>query len=63
VTVELVAWLHDRIAGRKAIEIGAGMGDLGYHLGIPQTDSYAQIEDPAMVHRDEADRAAARAAR
>lgn len=42
VTLELVAWLKEKIAGRSAIEIGAGMGDLGYHLGIPMTDSYAQ---------------------
>jgi hypothetical protein len=38
VTRELVQWLSDRIAGRPALEIGAGMGDLGWHLGIPQTD-------------------------
>jgi hypothetical protein len=41
-TLELVEWLKDRIGGRKAIEIGSGNGDLGYHLGIPETDSYCQ---------------------
>ena len=44
VTTELVEWLKTRIAGRRAIEVGAGMGDLGFHLGIPMTDSYIQTE-------------------
>lgn len=43
-TLELVAWLKERIGSRSAIEIGAGAGDLGYHLGIPMTDSYIQQE-------------------
>jgi hypothetical protein len=47
VTTELVAWLEERIAGRKAIEIGDGNADLGFHLGIPQTDSCARVTDPA----------------
>jgi hypothetical protein len=51
VTTELVEWLKDRIAGRKAIEIGAGNGDLGFHLGIPQTDSHAHRDDPVMKER------------
>lgn len=51
VTTELVEWLRDRIAGRKAIEIGAGYGDLGFHLGIPQTDSYAHVTDPAAIQK------------
>lgn len=37
-TRELVDWLGERIAGKRAIEIAAGMGDLGYHLKIPQSD-------------------------
>jgi hypothetical protein len=41
-TRELVDWLAERIAGRKAIEIGAGAGDLCHHLGVPGTDSYLQ---------------------
>jgi hypothetical protein len=41
-TTELIEWLRARIGGRSAIEIGAGMGDLGYHLGLHMTDSYAQ---------------------
>lgn len=45
-TQELIDWLLKIIAGRKAIEIGAGMGDLGYRLGIPMTDSYQQVTDP-----------------
>lgn len=43
-TVELVECLRELISGRRAIEIGAGMGDLGYHLDIPMTDSYIQTE-------------------
>lgn len=41
-TVELVAWLREKIAGRKAIEIGSGAGDLAHHLGIPATDNRMQ---------------------
>lgn len=41
-TTELVAWLREVIAGRPAIEIGAGAGDLAHHLGIPGTDSHLQ---------------------
>lgn len=41
-TVELVQWLKERIAGRRAIEIGSGSGDLAFHLGIPATDSKMQ---------------------
>lgn len=47
-SVELVAWLMEQIAGRRAIEIGAGMGDLGRQLGIPMTDSYVQVRDPQI---------------
>ena len=46
VTRELVEWLRLRIGDRRAIEIGAGMGDLGFHLGIPMTDLGVQAEDP-----------------
>lgn len=41
-TTELVEFLKKQINGRTAIEIGSGNGDLGYHLGIPETDSYIQ---------------------
>lgn len=44
VTTELVAWLRDKIAGRSALEIGAGQGDLGFRLGIRQTDLGAQSQ-------------------
>lgn len=47
-TVELVAWLRERIAGRRAIEIGAGCGVLAATLGIPATDSRQQ-EWPEMA--------------
>lgn len=45
ITRELLDWLTEQIASRPALEIGAGMGDLGYNLGIPMTDSYQQVED------------------
>jgi len=48
VTQELVDWLKPRIEGKRAIEIGAGHGDLAYHLGIPATDSRIQ-EDPDVA--------------
>lgn len=41
-TIELVAWLQKRIAGRNAIEIGSGSGDLAFHLSIPATDNKLQ---------------------
>jgi hypothetical protein len=42
-TIELIEWVKAKIGDRKAIEVGAGNGDLGYYLGIPQTDSYCQL--------------------
>lgn len=47
-TRELVAFLRELIGERSAIEIGAGMGDLGLRLGIPMTDSHVQT-NPDMV--------------
>ena len=41
-TVELVARLKEIIAGRPAIEVGAGHGVLAEALGIPATDSFQQ---------------------
>jgi hypothetical protein len=46
-TIELVHWLEDRIANRRAIEIGAGAGDLAHVLAIPATDNRMQ-EWPAI---------------
>ena len=50
VTAELLAWLKQRLAAQggpaQAVEIGAGAGDLGFHLGVTMTDSYQQIDDP-----------------
>jgi hypothetical protein len=43
-TVELIAQLRDRIGDRTALEIGAGRGDIGRHLGIRLTDSHMQAE-------------------
>jgi hypothetical protein len=41
-TLELIIWLKNRIGTLKALEIGAGNGDLGYHLGITMIDNYHQ---------------------
>lgn len=41
-TQELVAWLGEWVYRRRAIEIGAGWGDLSYYLGIPATDNRMQ---------------------
>lgn len=48
-TLELIEWLKPQIAGKETIEIGAGCGDLGYHLGIKMTDSYQQVDDPIIT--------------
>jgi hypothetical protein len=39
-TTELIEWLVEKIGGRFAVELGAGKGDLGRHLGIRQTDGF-----------------------
>lgn len=41
-TLELIDWLHSQIGNRKAIEIGAGSGDLCYHLDVPGFDNHQQ---------------------
>jgi hypothetical protein len=43
-TVELVEYLRELIAGRKAIEIGAGNGVLAAALDIPATDNLQQLQ-------------------
>lgn len=47
-TRELCDFLRDRIAGRRAIEVGAGHGVLASALGIPATDNRQQ-EEPALI--------------
>ena len=49
-TTELVDWLRARIAGRRAIEIGAGNDSLGRALGIPCTDSRMQERPEIAAH-------------
>ena len=50
-TTELVEWLREQIAGRTALEVCAGNGDLGHHLGIRMTDSYQQTTDlPTLAY-------------
>ncbi len=60
-TQECVSWLRERIAGRMAIEIGAGNGVLARALQIPATDNrmqewpsykalYEAIKQPPIVY-------------
>jgi hypothetical protein len=49
-TIELVAWLREKIAGRSAIEIGSGAGDLAHHLGIAATDNFMQQWPTVRAH-------------
>lgn len=44
-TIELIDWLKEIIGSRTAIEVAAGNGDLGWHLGILSTDSYLQTSE------------------
>lgn len=41
-TTELLDMLEDLTDGLRTIEIGAGTGNIGRHLGIKMTDSYLQ---------------------
>lgn len=47
-TIEVINFLKEKINGRRTLEIGAGAGDLGYHLGIKMTDSKQQ-ERPEVI--------------
>lgn len=49
-TQELINFLKKIIGDRKTIEIGAGHGDLGFHLGIPMTDSQIQCREDVKEH-------------
>ena len=49
-TTELLDVLEDLTEGMKTIEIGAGTGSIGRHLGIKMTDSYLQ-KDNAVVKK------------
>ncbi|MES2729971.1 MAG: hypothetical protein V4621_07775 [Pseudomonadota bacterium] len=49
-TLELTDWLQARIAGRKAIEIGAGHGALAAALAIPATDNMMQDDPRVKAH-------------
>ncbi len=49
-TIELIDWLRAKIAGRKAIEIGAGHGAIGRSLDIPRTDSYIQTTPEVKLY-------------
>lgn len=72
-TVELVEHLRTLIAGRSAIEIGAGSGILARALGIPATDNrqqewpsvqeyYAALRQPTIRYGDHVEALDAQAA-
>jgi hypothetical protein len=48
-TIELCEWLKEKIAGRSAIEIGAGHGAVAKYLGIPATDSKLQADSAIQL--------------
>jgi hypothetical protein len=48
-TTESVALVKQLIAGRKAIEIGSGNGDLYHHLGIFGTDAHLHLNPAARA--------------
>jgi hypothetical protein len=49
-STELVEFLRELIDGRSVIEIAAGNGDLGHHLGIRMTDSALQTRPEIRAH-------------
>ena len=49
-TEELISWLKPWVAGKKAIEIGAGHGTIAKALDIPATDSYMQTNPAVRAH-------------
>lgn len=51
-TVELIDYLAGIIAGKRAIEIGAGLGVIGRALGIPATDNKMQAWPEIKAHYD-----------
>jgi hypothetical protein len=52
-TEELCEFLRARIAGRTAIEVGAGHGSLAEALSIPATDNRQQEEEGMKAHYEE----------
>lgn len=72
-TIELIEHLKSLIAGRSAIEIGAGSGVLAQALGIPATDNrqqewpsvqeyYAALRQPTIRYGDHVEALDAKAA-
>lgn len=51
-TIELVTWLKRYIAGRSAIEIGAGNGMMATAVGIRATDSFQQTRPEIQAYYD-----------
>lgn len=60
VTLELVEFIREHIAGRTAIEIGAGDGVLAQALGIPAIDNRMQEWPHVRAHYDELQQAPVR---
>lgn len=52
-TTELVQWLMTEVIKddiRSTMEVGAGCGDLAFHLGIVATDSHIQLRPDIAAH-------------
>lgn len=49
-TLELVNHLKELIGNKRALEIGAGGGDLGRFLGIDMIDNYQQQDNETIVN-------------
>lgn len=49
-TVELIAFFRELISGQSALEICAGMGDIGRHVPMRMTDSAAQTLRSVRAH-------------
>jgi len=52
-TLEQQLFLQELINGKKTIEIGAGAGDLGFHMKIPMTDLKLQNRPEIKVEYEE----------
>lgn len=50
VSKEMISWLKEFIGTRSAIEICAGNGAIGRHLGIPTTDNYFYMSSKGMEY-------------
>jgi hypothetical protein len=48
-TVELVEWIKRRIGSRRTVEVACGMGDLGFHCDVAQSDACIQLRPEVQL--------------